>query len=721
MASIGKEDASSRAAMTDLAINMADKLIDAFQKVADGSGDGACESPHTGLASYGSHSGDQGTENDNNDGDETWHEMVEEDDDADEAEEEEDGLERENIETLISPIGAHGFDAHLASQDSDEEGSDIIFTPARALQFDGSDGDDQPTVDQKYLPRRVFIQSDFTQGRPELHGSEEADCVAPGAGLGAYLVDQSQNVRIIEGHDDIDKGAAFISQRNTFLHTQLVQLPILIADDYLNQTANLYDSLERDDHFFPEDGDREHGSFKEGQDQNNRESVSGEGEMSGKTLQSDLGDENTDHQHAIGYTYGGQQFASRLLQATDASEQEKIDNDDTISKALSTCTVTMVEASQLDGQHQIHGENDDEDDTNSVKDEDHDAQAFTAPFLVAVHGPASNSKAFGSDKTSLMGLEQNQVTGAITIRQGNAANIRNNRKSVVEVVAGRSRNQQTATHRTGVGPGTGGDSNSQQVCPRLSRAEQRLTAAGSSNVMHGRMSYVRQPTNGAQRPAVQGSASAQTANHVLHVGDAAAVGGDGDGAGDGESSNSMPPPQIGVSVVGTSLQSRTSSQGSVQSGNSGNSHSRVGGVGKESNSSHNTVPSSRPAMPRSADHKRGGNGVRQGLPPQNTLPQTQLPQNSLPTMARSTTHLHSEPKLKSAGKSTASALDNRTLLLQKQKQLQHEQQQLLIQQKQLQQRIQQPPPGSIYPPDADQFSHHYPEVVTTQVGCVPQP
>ncbi|KAK0066642.1 centrobin [Biomphalaria pfeifferi] len=149
--------------------------------------------------------------------------------------------------------------------------NDIIFNPLQRLHFDDDDFVDededdncQTRGDDNGIDEGVEITGhgldddsledrDYLHFRPAVHGSELAEQGAYGGVMSTH--DQGQNIRIIEGHDSSLLDDAANSYGFNFLHTQMIQIPVLSP---VNVTAanssrleddahNLYDSLERED------------------------------------------------------------------------------------------------------------------------------------------------------------------------------------------------------------------------------------------------------------------------------------------------------------------------------------------------------------------------------------------------------------------------------------------------------------------------------------------
>ena len=70
-----------------------------------------------------------------------------------------DGVGEENPDTCFSPLETASLD--LEHRET-EEPSDIVFAPARILNFDDSDGDDLSSVDHRLVVfSKLSIQSPF--------------------------------------------------------------------------------------------------------------------------------------------------------------------------------------------------------------------------------------------------------------------------------------------------------------------------------------------------------------------------------------------------------------------------------------------------------------------------------------------------------------------------------------------------------------------------------
>ena len=617
MADLPSGDGTADSAhMANLALDLADQLINAFQQEADGTGDGAGEATHDdGILP--SDNGALDSETEAKDGNDEWQELAREEEEFSEGYDngvKGEGVGEENPGSLFSPLGSHDdcvADSEAADTRSDVANVDVEFNPAKVLNFDDSDGDDLPAVDQRFIPRGVFVQSDFLDDRPELHGSEEADYFTGPSRTNAMQGDHSQNVRIIEGHDDLDfdRGAGYMSlarRNNNFLQTQMVQLPPLTAEDH-NLSGNLYDSLEREEEEFyaeEEEEEQEHEDDEDDTGHSGRDYANGEDGSDPRDVRSAYPDRRFAHEDPppAGYLYHGQHLP-RAMERGDHHHHHHHHH-----------------------HHQGNGGSDEEGAGAAAKSPSRNAHS--ALNHVSPHGrepeqrlplkhdgqkaesqsqaqqPAAKDETLGGRGSAVVVTLPKPSGSGTNLVQGGAGGIGGEQARGAEnpeQMSARPKQPVNKSQPRG-GPagsnvaeaGSAAGSKPQQRLT-LNRADQRAGVTGgnnSSNRARGRagVGSARQVGGGTQtqRPAVQGAAG------VAGVG-----GGDGDGAVAGLSARGQGQGQ-GQGVAGAAgpmLSSRTSSQGSIHSNASNNSTSRVGGVGKESNSNRYNQPRSAKAYP----------------------------------------------------------------------------------------------------------------------------
>lgn len=699
MAAIGDQ---TPAAITDMAICLADQLIDAFQQDVERTSDKEEITP--------SETNDEITadenilDNDVKDDDSDWKSMEEED-----VEKEEFGEHR--TEMCLSPLGSHAYftqyELHQASKTNDNSSNVILFTPAGVLNFEDSDGDDYLGIEQKY-----FTKGDFTQP----HVSECMDHCEPEdvdrftASANGGRADQTQNLRIIEGHDDLDRGNAFIAltMRNHFLQTQVVQLPPLRDDDFLNHSANLYDSLERDDQeSHPENEESEDGN----ENQDNMDIGDGGSSLAHQLFAADtdrnlsIGD--ADSEFASGHICVGKNSTGWSAPALDSKTQEQSMNENIHSCPLSP--IKKINDSNLDATQE----------GSQKKLFEKDAVLSTI-YPLTSNTPSYNIIASDNQFPKDSKPSKSGIGGSIVVTIPSQSGVST---STVQSIPINFAGGKTGTHETDSafmknhlmsrqqrgGPAGrinsalagGGNNGSQQGSLHVSRIDQRDTRSHTVTSATGR-----QVINGSevQRPAVQGSASVGTSVTKLTMLRSNSNGGDGDG--DDESSGMVvvaPKNSAGVSVV----QSRAT-HSSHHTSASGNSKSRVSGVGKESNTNRNSsgAPKLHPA--KLSDQQSGFRA--RSMPP----PSTHAPSQNHPPPQQSYSHGHNgnPSQAKSIVGNVSKIPQSRAGLMQLQSHLQHEQQRLLKQQKQLQQSLS----DGFESPESDHLTVHQPETVITQVG-----
>ncbi|KAL8559233.1 hypothetical protein ACOMHN_040357 [Nucella lapillus] len=751
MADVPSGDGTSDSAhMADLALNLADQLISAFQQAADGTGEGEGESAtQEDGGDIPSDNGAQDLETEAKDGNDEWQDLPEDDDELTEGYDngvKEEGVGEENPPSCFSPLSQ---DFNGEDMETDENGMDVVFSPTKVLNFDDSDGDDLPAVEQRFVPRGVFVSDD----RPELHGSEEAASYYSGPARTNMLLsgDYSQNVRIIEGHDDLDldRGAGYMSltMRNHFLQTQMVQLPPFCADDP-NSSAHLYDSLERkeEEELYPgEDQDQE-------QEFDNAEQY-----RRGDTGRDDINDQRTADPTSLDVYFVQEDLMNLGGGGPIGQQQSRRDQDHD----------HYYEDGEVAGAGELGGSL-----THGSQDREQQNEDALMPTAENSVGAASHAQQPGSSevpqgagsnlvvtlpKPSTSGLHQNQVSGDGS-QTGNLSKSESQQQQQQQQPSARPKQPINKRQPRGGPAGSNGrevrnPGNRSQGgggAGARAAADQRMNngRAGGNRVTVGSS---RQQGSGAhsQRPAVQGAA----------VTVAGISGGDGDGAvaGSGSVVAAAAPPN---SVGGATLLSRTSSQGSLHSTTSSMGNSRVSGVGKESNSTRYNQPP--PPPPRSAraayatipgsqdpgaasrvgppthqqsqrpsHHPHPHPAAPQRPPPPHhhqRQPRTQAPpppgsnalqsssSHPLPASTRS-------PPAKQKGGPHGGMTGKSVQLQQQQQQLQQEQQRLLQRQRQLQQQQQlQQQLGGMESPDGDHLMHHHQgeEAVVTQVGHMQQ-
>ncbi|XP_070173359.1 nucleoprotein TPR-like isoform X2 [Littorina saxatilis] len=709
MATAANGDGTSESAhMADLAIDLADQLISAFQQVADGAGDGeGDEAGDDGTLYSDNGAGDE--ETDAKDGNDEWQELAEDDNFSDgdgyDNGVKGEGVGEENPASWVSPLGSHDYlpESETADTYNDVNNTDIEFTPARVLNFDDSDGDDLSAVDQRFIPRGVFVQSDFLVDRPELRGSEAVDYFSSPVRMNMMQGDHSQNVRIIEGHDDLelDRGAGYMSltMRNNFLQTQIVQLPPLTAED-LNASANLYDSLEREEEeLYPEDED----DHKVEEDDIGRDFIGGEDGSDPRDVHPLYPDGHLseDDTSAPGSMHDGQ-YQPRALDRGDQGNGGAYDEVAAAEANSPSRSRPAQNAASPLSSHSREEEQPVQTDSSEAQTSAGQEVQNKAPALVVTlpnPSPTGSNLTLGAEsqvdpeQTRQLSARPKQPTEKPQLRGGPAGS-------------------------NGGGARNPGNNPSQRLNSIL--ADQRAVAAGVS--MRGGRSRVgvgsvRQVASGSQsqRPAVQGAAVAGISS-----------GGDGDGA-VANNSGFLAQGQ-GLGNPGGMLSSRTSSQGSIHSAASNNSNSRVSGVGKESNSNRNNLARTGRPFPASARPTglSAAAGSRVMPPPPAPQPQSQRQQQQQPLPPTGMQPPARAPRQPPASKQQTTGVskvraDSRAAQLQHQhKQLQQEQQQLQQKQRLLQQQQQQSQLGGMESPDGDHLVHHQPDAVVTQVGHMQQ-
>ncbi|XP_076453831.1 uncharacterized protein LOC143288987 isoform X2 [Babylonia areolata] len=747
--------------MADFALNLADQLITAFQQVADGAGEGEGAQEDGPLPSD---NGAVDVEAEAKDGNDEWQDLEEDDElteSCDNGVMKEEGVGEENPESCISPLGSHVFVADSLAPEHEGQGNNadnMMFSPARVLNFDDSDGDDLPTMDQRFIPRGVFVQSeDAMDDRPELHGSEEVGYFSGTARTNMLLGDYSQNVRIIEGHDDLDldRGAGYMSltMRNHFLQTQMVQLPPFSDDP--NASAHLYDSLEREEgeELYPgEDQDQEgeeDNAGLYGREDTGRDDVSDPRSADPLSYDVPCDQENS---LAHGSSHSGQHQSRDM-------ERKDLDYDPFLEDGEAGGGVTELNFLTHNPQDKAH---------------EHDDGLANPGAASHVHQPASDEQQGGGLSSTLVvtlpkpshsSASPNQDLGEGSHSQpGSVENpqqqqhqpsarpkqLQNKRQTRGGPAGSNGREIRNAGHRLQTG-----------VDARA--ADKRAAAGGVSGRAGGRVAVgvgsSRQQGTGAhsQRPAVQGAAV--TVAGISGGGDGdGAVAGSGSGSGGMAAAQSLPTAAVGTTTTTTTtttLLSRTSSQGSLHSTTSSVGNSRVSGVGKESNSTRysNQSRSARPyaSIPGSQDAAAATRAAAHHPPHPHPHPHPSAPQRPPPPQrgqhaqrasatsiapptanpshpsGRNTLSAPSSARPKSGGGAAAvgprGANSRSAQLQQQQQQLQQEQQRLLEKQRQLQQQQQQQKTaglGGMESPDGDHLVHHQAEAVVTQVGHLQQ-
>ena len=594
MADLPNGDGTAESArMADLAIDLTDQLINAFQQEADGMGGGEGEVTHD-DGTRPSDSGAADLEAEAKDGNDEWQDLAEDEDKPSEGfgtEMKGEGVGEENPgNSWVSPLGSHDFMADSVTGETRNaavDNVDFVFSPARVLNFDDSDGDDLSAVDQRFVPRGVFVQSDFLDDRPELHGSEEADYFMGPTRANMGQGDHSQNVRIIEGHDDLDfdRGAGYMSlaMRNNFLQTQMVQLPPLAAEDH-NLSANLYDSLEREEgDFYQEEEEQDHEDDEDDMDNLGRDCVNKEDGDDPRDVH--LVYFNKDYlpedPQAAGQVYDGQHYPRSLERQRVNHHQE---NRDVYEEGASAALELPARNEHGTVDHHPPSPNREQEQQVSLK---HDSQKTESH---QPHPPAKD-EALNRGSTVVVTLPKPSNSGA-NLAQGTGAGSEPPRAQNPEQLSTQPKQLTSKPQPRGGPAGSNeGEASNTGSKPHMRLNGNRVSRAGAAGVnSRGRsrmgVGSVRQMGSGAQtqRPAVQGAAVGGVSG-----------GGDGDGAVAGNATRGQGPGIPGA--VGPMLSSRTSSQGSIHSNASNNSNSRVGGVGKESNSNRYNQPHSAKPYP----------------------------------------------------------------------------------------------------------------------------
>ena len=515
MADLPSGDGTAESAhMADLALDLADQLISAFQQEADRVGGG-----EEGEATHddGTRPSDSGTvdlEAEAKDGNDEWQELAEEEEDrlseGFNTGVKGEGVGQENPGSWVSPVGSHSQD-FMADPVTTEthngaDNVDVVFSPARVLTFDDSDGDDLPAVDQQFIPRGVFVQSDFLDDRPELHGSEEADYFAGPTRASMAPGDHSQNVRIIEGHDDLDldRGARYMSlaMRNNFLQTQVVQLPPLTAEDH-NLSANLYDSLEREDedsYLEVEEQDQEGSEDDVGY--SGRDYVNGEDGSDPRDAHGVYPDRHflPEDPQAAGQAYEGQ-YPPRAMQRADHQHG----NGDVYEEDASAAGQLPARNAQSVSGHPLSPQSREQEQQVSPK---HDGQKCEGH---QAHQPAKD-EALSRGSTVIVTLPKSCNSGA-NLAQGPGAGPELPRAPNPEQLSARPKQPMNKSQpRGGPAGSNGGEAGNAGGKPHpranLSRANPRAGAAGANGRGRSRagVGSARQVGSGAQtgsRPALQ--------------------------------------------------------------------------------------------------------------------------------------------------------------------------------------------------------------------------